>query len=129
MNDKVKYWTNIAEYDLSAAKALLKTKHFLYVGFMCHQTIEKILKAMFVLKFPNESPPYTHALLRLSKITSLLEKMSEEHRELIRSLEPLNIESRYPRTKEAIISTLSKERCNFIIHQTEGLFKWIKEQL
>ena len=30
---------------------------------------------------------------------------------------------------EAILSTLSKERCNFIIHQTEGLYKWIKEQL
>jgi len=43
--DKVKYWVDIANYDFDTAKAMLESKRFLYVGFMCHQTIEKILKA------------------------------------------------------------------------------------
>ena len=87
MNNKVKYWTDIAEYDLSAANALLKTKHFLYVGFMCHQTIEKILKATFVTKFPNETPPYTHKLIKLAELTYLYEKMSQEQKDFIDTLE------------------------------------------
>ena len=129
MNDKVNYWIEIAEYDLNTAKAMMKTKRFLYVGFMCHQTIEKILKAMHVVKFPTETPLYTHDLLKLAKITNLFEKMSQEQKETIRALQPLNLESRYPSYKDDIFSSLSKERCAFILNQTEGLFQWVKEQL
>jgi HEPN domain-containing protein len=39
------YWAEIADYDLDTAEAMLATKRYLYVGFMCHQTIEKLLKA------------------------------------------------------------------------------------
>ncbi len=41
INEKIKYWIDIAEYDLETAKAMLSTKRYLYVGFMCHQVIEK----------------------------------------------------------------------------------------
>ncbi|GAB1450544.1 hypothetical protein MASR2M47_06000 [Draconibacterium sp.] len=47
MNDKVKYWLELSEYDFETAEAMLSSKRYLYVGFMCHQTIEKILKAYF----------------------------------------------------------------------------------
>ena len=43
--DKVQYWIDIAEYDMETASAMLQTGRYLYVGFMCHQTMEKILKA------------------------------------------------------------------------------------
>ena len=49
----------MANYDLETAKAMLKTKRYLYVGFMCNQVIEKILKAYFV-KIKKVQPPYTH---------------------------------------------------------------------
>ena len=37
--DKVKYWAEISDYDLDTAEAMFQTKRWLYVGFMCHQTI------------------------------------------------------------------------------------------
>ena len=46
--DKADYWFDSAEYDLQTAKAMLETRRFLYVGFMCHQTIEKALKGILV---------------------------------------------------------------------------------
>jgi len=45
MSDKVKYWIELSDYDIDTAYALLKSKRYLYVGFMAHQSIEKILKA------------------------------------------------------------------------------------
>ncbi len=39
--DKVAYWIEIAEQDIMAANAMLKSKLYLYVGFMCHQAVEK----------------------------------------------------------------------------------------
>jgi HEPN domain-containing protein len=127
--DKVNYWVEIAADDLTVAKDLLKINSFLYVGFMCHQTIEKILKAIHVVKFPNDTPPYTHKIIKLAEITRLYEKMSQGQRDFIDTLEPLNIEARYPSVKKDIYSSLNKERCDFIFKQTEGLFQWIKAQL
>ncbi len=45
--DKVKYWSDLSEYDYDTALAMMQTGRYLYVGFMCHQTIEKILKAYY----------------------------------------------------------------------------------
>jgi HEPN domain-containing protein len=45
--DKVKYRMELAEYDLDTAKVMLNSERFLYVGFMCHQAVEKILSEIF----------------------------------------------------------------------------------
>lgn len=37
--DKVAYWLDIADYDLETANAMLITRRWLYVGFMCHLII------------------------------------------------------------------------------------------
>ena len=51
--EKIKYWVDLSDEDLSVAQGLLKLKHSLYAGFMCHQCIEKIFKAAcknFIIK-------------------------------------------------------------------------------
>lgn len=42
---KIDYWADLSSYDLDTAKSMLESKKYLYVGFMCHQAVEKILKA------------------------------------------------------------------------------------
>jgi hypothetical protein len=34
MEEKVKYWIELSDYDLETAEAMLKSKRFLYVGLM-----------------------------------------------------------------------------------------------
>lgn len=41
----VKYWLDLADYDLATAKDLFLSKRWIYVVFMCHQVLEKTLKA------------------------------------------------------------------------------------
>ena len=48
--DRVKYWTEISDYDFDTAEAMYSTGRWLYVGFMCHQTLEKIFKAYWSSK-------------------------------------------------------------------------------
>jgi len=45
MESKIRYWIEISDYDLETAEAMYHSKRYLYVGFMCHQTIEKAFKA------------------------------------------------------------------------------------
>ncbi len=126
--DKVKYWVELADYDFETAQAMFETKRFLYVGFMCHQVIEKMLKAYWsnVLEEPALK---IHSLSRLAEKNGLDKDMSEEQTDFIDSLEPLNIEARYPSYKDRLMNTLTEERCKELIKQTDELRLWIKNRL
>ena len=128
MNDKVTYWIEMSDYDFDTAKAMLETKRYLYVAFMCHQTIEKILKAYWsnVLEEP---PLKIHSLSRLAEKSGLDKNMSEEQTDFIDELEPLNIEARYPSYKERLMKSLTSDRCKELIEQTDKLRTWIKSKL
>lgn len=110
LKNKINYWISICKYDLKTAKVMLKGKRYLYVGFMCHQSIEKILKAYYVF-LKKEIPPYTHNLRYLSEQTNLLKTFSEGTITFITEIEPLNIEARYPHHKKKIFKSLTKKRC------------------
>jgi HEPN domain-containing protein len=91
MNEKVKYWVDLSDYDIDTADAMLKSARYLYVGFMCHQAIEKILKAYFV-SVHQEAAPFTHSLSHIAKKSGIYEMFDTAVKDLIDSLEPLNIE-------------------------------------
>ena len=128
MNDKVTYWIEMSDYDFDTAKAMLETKRYLYVAFMCHQTVEKILKAYWsnVLEEP---PLKIHSLSRLAEKSGLDKDMSEEQTDFLDELEPLNIEARYPSYKERLMKSLTSDRCKELIEQTDKLRTWIKSKL
>lgn len=127
MDEKVKYWIDIAEYDLDTAKAMLETKRYLYVGFMCNQVVEKSFKA--VIAKSGNFPPKIHTLSTLADKAGLTEKMTDDQVKFIASLNPLNIEARYPKYKEKINAMLTSDICNKILSETEEMFEWIKQQL
>lgn len=128
MNDKTTYWLEMSDYDFDTANAMLETKRYLYVGFMCHQVIEKILKAYWC-KILKEPPLKIHTLSRLAERTEIDKEMSESQLDFIDVLEPLNIEARYPSYKERLMKSLNADRCNELIKQTNDLRLWIKSKL
>ena len=128
MDEKVKYWIELSDYDLETAEAMLKSRRFLYVGFMCHQTIEKAFKAYFtVLK--SDVAPYSHSLSYLAKKGDFYALFSEEQQDFIDQIEPLNIEARYPSHKERLLKSLTESKCIEIIVKTKEIQEWIKEKL
>ncbi|HOO33987.1 MAG TPA: HEPN domain-containing protein [Thermotogota bacterium] len=126
--DNREYWIEIAEYDLETAKAMLDSGRYLYVGFMCHQSIEKILKAIFVTN-KNEMPPRIHNLARLLKMIELQEEISLEYLELIHELNPLNIASRYPDQEFEILKDLNHSYSEKLLERTGRLFQWLKTKV
>lgn len=128
MNEKIQYWVDLAEYDLETARVMLDGKRFLYVGFMCHQAIEKILKGYYVMA-KQGTAPYTHSLTSLSESSELNAVMSGEQKDFLNMLEPLNLEARYPTHKEKLFRSMDSMRCIEILHKTEELYSWIKSRL
>jgi HEPN domain-containing protein len=128
MDENINYWIEISDYDLETAEAMLDSKRFLYVGFMCHQTIEKIFKAYYT-KLKSETAPYSHSLSYLAKKGDFYESFTESQKDFIDQIEPLNIEARYPSHKERLLRSLTKEKCTEILHNTKELQLWIKAKL
>jgi HEPN domain-containing protein len=128
MDDKAQYWIEISDYDLETAEAMLQSKRYLYVGFMCHQAIEKIFKAFFT-KLKSETAPFSHSLSYLAKKGDFYESFSEDQKDFIDQLEPLNIEARYPSHKERLMKSLTDEKCKEILKNTKELQQWIKVKL
>ena len=128
MDEKIRYWLDIAEYDLETAEAMLETGRYLYVGFMCHQVIEKILKAHYQL-MKGKMPPKTHNVLFLLKETALFDSLSDQQKAFMEMLLPMNIETRYPEVKDRLFKSLDREKCIIILHETGEMHAWIKEKL
>lgn len=126
--DQSSYWFEGAEYDLQTACAMLDTQRLLYVGFMCHQAVEKALKGVFVLRKPDEDLPYIHKLMRLANLSGISAEMSEEQLSLLDLLSPLNIEARYPVHKSRLMESLTAGRCEAMIKETEALYQWIRKK-
>ena len=61
----------MADYDIKTAqKYVLMQKRYPYALFMCHLSIEKLLKAIIVKQI-KEHAPYTHNLIELGKNTQI----------------------------------------------------------
>jgi HEPN domain-containing protein len=126
--DKIEHWIETAEYDLKTAEAMLETKRFLYVGFMCHLVIEKLFKAYFIKVFKKD-PPYTHNLRLLAEETNLLISLDDHQKDFIDFIQPFNIRARYPVEKDSLYRLLDLKKCRDITNKTKELSKWIKSRL
>jgi len=126
--DKVAYWIDIANYDIDTAEAMYQTGRWLYVAFMCHQAIEKTLKAYWC-GTQVEDPPYTHHHMRLAEGCGIYDSMDDEQKDFLDTITNYNIEARYPQDKEELARTLTKQTCRNLIDETKQMMRWIQDVL
>ena len=128
MDNKISYWLELSEYDIETAFSMLETKRYLYVAFMCHQAIEKVLKAYWQ-SVKKTLPVKTHNLSYLIQETGLSNVLPEEFIDFIDELEPLNIETRYPSYKDALFKKMDYLYSNSLLEKSKELHRWIKQRL
>jgi len=59
-----------AQYDMETADYLFEGERYFYAVFMCHLSIEKGLKGLYVKRF-NKTPPKTHNLIYLIEFINI----------------------------------------------------------
>lgn len=126
--DIVKAWLDHVQEDISAAEDLWRTGHWLYVAFLCHQALEKALKAYYVAT-NEDDPPYTHSHTRLLNVCGITDGLTDEQLRFVALMEPMYIKARYPEQKVRTARTLDKEICQDFINKTKQLTRWIEERL
>ncbi|GHT46052.1 DNA-binding protein [Bacteroidia bacterium] len=123
--DKYSEWFFQSDYDLETAEYMLNSGRTVYCLFMCHLSLEKALKGLY-LKRLNEIPPKLHDLRYLINKISL--EVSDEHFEFLATINSLSIATRYPSDLRGLIAVYSTEQTASILQQTKIVQQWIKQQ-
>ena len=126
--ERAEKWLAIVDEDLSVAELLFKNGHWLYTGFMCHQVIEKTLKAYWCV-CRDDDPPFLHDHDRIAKGCGLYTKMSDEQKNFLAVIRDLNIEARYQEVKDAVARKLNQESTASILETTKQMYVWILERI
>ena len=93
--DKItKYWIEHSNYDFDTAKAMYKSRRYLYVTFMCQQAVEKLIKGI-ITTVSSEIPPKIHNLTRLAELAGIITKLNQNQKDFLAALTPFCIETRY----------------------------------
>lgn len=122
------YWFEHAAYDLETAGAMFKSRRYLYVTFMCQQAIEKILKAI-ITTISSEPPPKTHNLVRLAELAGIIEQLNQEQVDLLASLSPFCIESRYADYQEKMSRLTNRKLAGDYLLKTKELYKCLRKMM
>ncbi len=126
MRPETKLWTEDAEYDLVSAKAMLDSGRLFFVVFMCHLTIEKLLKAAIVEREGVE-PPRVHNLVALASRAAL--QIAATHQAIVNELDTMSVVTRYPDGRRAIGKTLTPGRAKDIYERTVAFAEWLGHEL
>lgn len=107
MNKHIANWIKSSQYDLKTAEHMFKTGRYIYVLFMCHLSVEKLLKGLYEAA-SNKIPPKTHNLIHLFNTAKI--ELPEEHLETLESLNDLSIVTRYPEDIEAMVKAFKRKK-------------------
>ncbi len=117
-------WIKSSNYDLKTAEHMFKTSRYIYVLFMCHLSVEKLLKGLYEAEVKKVAPK-THNLIYLQKTVGL--EMPEGHLETLESLNDLSIITRYPEDIDAMVKAFKKKKVEEHLKKTRELIKWLKK--
>lgn len=113
-----------SEYDFETAHHMFKMGRYIYVVFMCHLAIEKLLKAI-VAEATDRVPPRTHNLLYLIKLINL--SMPQELFDFIAKINNASIVTRYPEDFRSLIKSYPEEVVKEYLEKTEKVLRWLRQ--
>jgi len=126
MKKGVKNWLDSAQYDLETAEHMFNTGRYIYTIFMCHLTLEKMLKGK-VEEITGKTPPNTHNLRYLVKLSGL--EPSEEMFISLSKLSDVSIPTRYPEDFSELRKSYNKKAARTYLVKTKEAFEWIRKSL
>jgi len=127
MDKIVAHWVERSKYDLDTAKVMLDTGRYLYVAYMCQQTVEKMLKAI-IAQYGKENFPI-HNLNRLAEIASISNDLTSEQFNFLAELTPYHIEARYGDYKESLSEIVNDKEAEQVYRKTKGIYKWLYQKI
>ena len=118
-------WLRQSSYDMKTAEAMFKSKRYIYAVFMCHLSIEKVLKGLYTQNL-EEAPPKSHNLIFLIEKIQL--ELPEDIYDFVFMLNGLSVATRYPDDLQNLLKVYNKAKTRKVLDRAKEVLKWIKEK-
>jgi HEPN domain-containing protein len=124
---KFAYWLHYAQYDLETAEAMLNTKRWLYVVFMCQQATEKLAKGLYGLYLGFDTIPRIHNIKTIIRRfeNNLPTPIDAELYNFFDTLTAHYIDNRYPDYIADLTQKINETRAKQIYAKTKEVFLWL----
>ncbi|MDP3698309.1 MAG: HEPN domain-containing protein [Nanoarchaeota archaeon] len=121
MQKEVSRWRNLAEDDLEKARILFNNEKYDGAIFFCQQTVEKALKALWILEKKTEVPRYHDLLFFFQKL-----ELPAKFKTTCEDLTGGYIATRYPTN---LPFSFTKKETEILLLQSEEILLWVKKKL
>ena len=117
-------WIMQAESDLSSAKYNFKGRKYDVAAYLCQQSVEKGLKALYIKK--NNELIKIHDLVKLGSLVNAPKQIIA----ICNDLNPIYTEDRYPDFSDVIPAKKFAEKdIKQFLKKAEKVIRWIKRNL
>jgi len=124
MRKDTKNFIKSSEYDLNTAQFMFDTGRFIYVIFMCHLSLEKLLKAI-VAEITQNIPPKSHNLIYLIKLGYI--ELPKDFIDFIAKINNASIVTRYPEDFSRVLDAYPKNVAREYLSTTKEIHRWLKK--
>lgn len=119
-------WLKQADYDMDTAEIMFDSKRYIYAVFMCHLSLEKALKGLYLYRL-NKIPPKIHNLVYLVEKIKL--QLPENLYDSVFTLNRVSVPTRYPDDLQRMLKDYDRERTKEIVEKGKEVLQWLKTQL
>lgn len=121
----VRFWLLASKDNFETATAMLKAGRYNFTMFMCQQTVEALLKAIFIVQ-RSERPEYIHKLPKLVEMAGIDIPKSIDKK--ILKIDAHYIKARY---KEDRFNTkiYNKKNAFLLLKDVEDVIRWFTKKL
>lgn len=124
MRKDTKSFIASAEYDLQTAEHMFNSARYIYVIFMCHLSIEKMLKAI-VAETIKKTPPKTHNLIYLIKLAEI--QLPQKLLDFVGQINNASIVTRYPEDFSKLLEVYPRNVAEEYLARTKEIIQCLKE--
>ena len=118
-------WQKQADYDMKTAEIMFDNKRYFYAVFMCHLSVEKALKGLYLERL-KEIPPKVHNLVYL--LNKIGVKPSEPIGRFLVKLNEASVVTRYPEVLDKLQKDFTQSVVKDILLRSKEVLEWIKMQ-
>lgn len=126
LEEKIEYWVDNSDYDFRTARSMQRSGRYVYTVIMCQQSIEKLLKALYLKEHKIEAPK-SHNLLYLLEEIDI--EVPEDDRTFLAEISSFYISGRYPNYKKKVSAMLNRKKAKEYLKKSREFLKWLKEIL
>jgi len=126
-SELIRKWLDRVEYDMDTAKAMLQTKRYIYVIFMCQQSVEKCLKAFLLHKGSDIVP--IHNLRRLCELSEIVNELQTSSLKKLDFLSRFYLNARYKEDIQELSRGITEGISKDFIAFSEEMIRWLCQKM